>query len=373
MKTNLFAVVLFFFTGMKLSLGQITINMPLPSQKAFISQRIGLTDISMEYHRPSVNGRKIWGGLVPYEFNSPGPTGSDAPWRTGANDNPIFSITHDIKIEGKDIKAGKYGFFVAVNENNTATVVLSKDTRSWGSFFYDPKQDVLRVNVNTKTIPNVELLTFSFDEVKPESAILSLKWADKEIPVRIDVDVDNIVINDFKEQFKNPVAFSWHSRQLAATYLLGRKSNLSQALEWANQSIYGLPGGFTGEKNFVTLTTKESILFLMDSIPQSKETLAEALKVTNAGNTALGAVNFYGRSLITAKRKEDALTVFTFMLKEWPNVPASKIGMGRALSANGNYKEALKYITEALATVPPAQKKTLEGFIELLKQGKDIN
>jgi tetratricopeptide (TPR) repeat protein len=362
------------------SLGQIVVDLPFVSQKAISAQTIGITDITVEYSRPAINGRKVWGGLVPYGFNSPTFAGpSNAPWRAGANWNTTLSISHDAKIEGKDVKAGKYGFFVAVNENNTATIILSRENGAWGSFSYNPEEDALRVTVETKSIEEVELLTFSFDTVQPQSAILSLKWANKEIPIRLEVDVNATVIASLKEQFKRPVTFSWQSHAQAAAYLLGsngsipiasQRANLELALQWANESIYGLPQA-PGEKNFITLSTKSTILFMLDSISQSREALAEALK--NPGNATLPVVNGYGRSLITAKRNDDALTVYTWMLKQWPDNWASKHGMARALSANGKYKEAIKFETEAHAKAPDSMKKQLEGFIELLKQGKDFN
>lgn len=366
-----FLLISFFCAATSAVVAQTVLDLPVPSQKATVAQRVGLTDVTVEYFRPAVNGRKIWGGLVPYGFQSPGING--APWRTGANTNTTFSVTDDIKVEGKELKAGTYGFFVAVNENNTATIVFSRESKAWGSFFYNPEEDVLRVNVNTKTINMTELLTFSFDEVLPKSTVLSVKWADKEIPVRIDVDVDKIVITSIREQFKNPVTFSWHSRSQAAAYLAAVNSHLDLALQWANESIDGAQGiiGFPGEKNFITLTTKSDILAALDSVPQSRQVLAEALK--NAGNTSIGIVNFYARSLITAKRKEDALTVFGWMQKQWPDNWLAKHGMARGLSANGRYKEALKFEMDAYAAAPEPTKKSLEGLIELLKQGKDIN
>ena len=113
------------------------LNVPEGSQRAQVTQRVGTTDITIDYGRPKVNGREIWGKLVPYGFNNLGfGTSTAAPWRSGANVNTTIEFTHDVKIEGKDIKAGKYGFHTAVEENGDVTVIFSKDNGAWGSYFY---------------------------------------------------------------------------------------------------------------------------------------------------------------------------------------------------------------------------------------------
>ncbi len=123
------------------------------NKKASVSERVGITDITIHYDRPGVKGRegKIWGNLVQTGFNDLGfGTSKAAPWRAGANENTTITFSTDVMVEGKPLKAGTYGLFVAMG-NNDATVIFSNNSTSWGSFFYDPKEDALRVNV--KTVP----------------------------------------------------------------------------------------------------------------------------------------------------------------------------------------------------------------------------
>src|SRR5579872_6068461 len=118
------------------------------SVKASVSERIGITDVTINYGRPAVKGRegKIWGGLVYTGFQNQGfGSGKDAPWRAGANENTTIEFSTDVLVEGHPLHAGKYGFFVAYGPAS-CTLIFSSNSTSWGSFFYDDKEDVLRVN-----------------------------------------------------------------------------------------------------------------------------------------------------------------------------------------------------------------------------------
>src|SRR6187549_2896132 len=132
-----------------LSMAQLTTLPDGGNKRAMVAERVGLTDITIRYNRPGVKGRegKIWGELVPYGFTDLGfGTSKAAPWRAGANETTTIEFSTDVKIEGKDLPAGKYGFYVAVGKDES-TLIFSKNTMAWGSFFYDPAEDVLRVTV----------------------------------------------------------------------------------------------------------------------------------------------------------------------------------------------------------------------------------
>ncbi len=115
-----------------------------PSPAAMVMQTIGISNVTIKYSRPSVKGREVWGALVPYGWNVQSfGTGNSAPWRAGANENTVIKFSHDAKVEGQPVPAGDYGLFYVINKDNTGEVILSKDSKSWGSYFYDPKQDQL--------------------------------------------------------------------------------------------------------------------------------------------------------------------------------------------------------------------------------------
>ena len=124
------------------------ITEPAASPKAQVSQTIGISTVVVQYSRPAVKGRAVWGNLVPYGWNKQGfGNNKDAPWRAGANENTTISFSHDAMVEGKPVKAGTYGLFFVVNNDNTGELILSKDYRSWGSFFYEASHDALRAPI----------------------------------------------------------------------------------------------------------------------------------------------------------------------------------------------------------------------------------
>ena len=121
------------------------------NKKASVSERIGITDVTIHYDRPAVKGRegKIWGELVPKGFTDQGfGTSKAAPWRAGANENTTISFSSEVMLEGKTLPAGTYGLFIALGDGD-AKIIISNNSTSWGSFFYDPKEDALRVTVKT--------------------------------------------------------------------------------------------------------------------------------------------------------------------------------------------------------------------------------
>src|SRR5689334_3336992 len=120
------------------------ITTPNPSPAAQTTQTIGISTVTVNYSRPSVKGREVWGQLVPYGLNlQPNGNGVPAPWRAGANENTTIAFSNDATVEGKPVHAGVYGLFFVVNQDNTAELILSSDHQSWGNFFYDPSHDLL--------------------------------------------------------------------------------------------------------------------------------------------------------------------------------------------------------------------------------------
>ena len=138
-----------------------------PSPAAVTTQTIGISTVTVNYSRPSVKGRQVWGNLVPYGWNVQGfGAGNEAPWRAGANENTTITFSHDATVQEQPVPAGTYGLFFVVNKDNTGEVVLSKDYRSWGSFFYDPKRDQLRAKIQLREIGETEMLTYDLIDIK---------------------------------------------------------------------------------------------------------------------------------------------------------------------------------------------------------------
>ena len=158
-----------------------------PSLKASVTQRLGLgTDITIDYSRPGVKGRKIWGGLVPYGM-APGSKeskGKPFPWRAGANENTTIEFNKDVLIEGNRLPAGKYGLFMIPSKKNWI-IIFSKNDSAWGSFSYNQGEDALRITVTPVEAPHMEWLMYGFDDLAGTSATAYLRWDNLKVPFKI--------------------------------------------------------------------------------------------------------------------------------------------------------------------------------------------
>ncbi|NER13358.1 DUF2911 domain-containing protein [Leptobacterium flavescens] len=357
---SIFAGVAFLFT----TEANAQLTLPATSQEAEVSQRVGITDITIHYNRPAVRGRQVWGALVPYGFNNLGfGTATAAPWRAGADYNTTIEFTHDVKLEGKDVKAGKYALFMAPKENGDVTIVLSNNTTSWGSFFYDQAEDALRVDVKSKDADHRELLTYEFNTVNPTATVASLFWEKKEIPFKIDVAVSDIVMKGIENDLRNPKGFNQNTWDQAARYAMGA-GNMDKALEWVNSSI---SGNFFSKETYTNLTLRAQIL-----MQQGKK--AEALAdIDKAIPLATNAQMFnLSNQLITAGEKGKALTVAKNNVKKNKGAWPSNYVLARAYSANGDFKNAIKNLNKSLESAPDRFKGRLNGDLAKLQKGEDI-
>jgi Protein of unknown function (DUF2911) len=339
------------------------------SNKAMVSERIGVSDITINYGRPGVKGRegKIWGQLVPYGFTDLGfGNRKPAPWRAGANENTTVEFSHDVKIEGKDLPAGKYGLHLAVGENES-TFIFSKNSTSWGSFFYEESEDALRVNIkNEKLEQSVEWLKYEFLNTTNNSATIAVSWEKMRFGFKIEVDVHKIVLEGFRRDLRTSPGFNWQSWNQAAQYCLQNNVNLDEALLWAEGSV-STP--FIGEANFQTLSTKAQILEKLGKKSDSELTMKKAVEKGNVNQ-----LHQYGRQLLNQKKNTEALAVFKMNATKHNNAWPCNVGLARGYSATGDYKSALKFAKLAFAEAPDdLNKKNLEKMIKTLEQGKDVN
>jgi hypothetical protein len=145
------------------------------SPKASVMQVVGFTEIQIDYGRPGVKGRKIWGELVPY----------NRVWRAGANEATVISFSNDVTIEGKNLPAGKYSFFTIPNKDEWV-LIFNRAAEQWGAFEYNESQDALRVTVKQQENNFVEWLTYSFSKTGDHSAVINLKWEKLKVPFKVE-------------------------------------------------------------------------------------------------------------------------------------------------------------------------------------------
>ncbi len=369
-KKSLPIAVLFLF-AYSLSIGQI---MPLTSEpdggnkKASVSEQIGIVKIAISYSRPGVKGRegKIWNTPVAhYGFVDQGHgTSTSAPWRAGANENTTMSFSHPVKVEGRDLPAGTYGFFISLGEEES-TLVFSKVSNSWGSFYYDPAEDALRVVVKNKALEkSVEWLKYEFIEQTDNSATIAMSWERRMIPFKVEADTKALQIAAFKNDFRTTRPYYDYIQ--AANYCIENDIELEQALAWMDRAIYFR---IMGEKNFRTLSTKAAVLMKMNRLDEAKKVMEEAVPM----GTMLD-VHYYGRTLLSAKQVDEAFKVYKANFEKYPNEFTTNVGMGRVYSAMGNYKKALTYMKAALNQAPnDYNKNNVATMIKKLEEGKDVN
>jgi hypothetical protein len=326
------------------------LDLPLQSQYSEVTQRIGVTTITIKYSRPLVNNRKIWDGLVPY----------GKVWRTGANTNTTITFSDPVTIEGKPLDKGTYGLHT-IPTADTWTIIFSKNSTSWGSFTYDQTEDALRVTVNSKSAEMQNALTFEFDELQPDSATVELKWEKIMVPFKVTVNVHEMVRASLKRQFRTLSRYTWISWNDAANYLLAEKIDLNDALAYADKSI-------EIEDRYDNEITKARVLTALNRQSEAASAQKKALEL----GTPL-QVHQFALGLMAAKRSEEAFTIFRENEKKHPDQWFVHDGLARMYSAQGRFDDAKKEIRAALAVSPANQKGNLNELLKRLEARQDIN
>src|SRR6266496_20379 len=331
---------------------QNDLNLPDVSQAAEVKQRIALTDITVKYHRPLVNGRKIWGGLVPY----------GKVWRAGANENTTVEFSDPVSVEGKPLDKGTYGLHMIPNADSW-TVIFSKTNTGWGSYSYDQKDDALRVDVKPKPLAqSEEALEFEFEDLKPTSTAVTLKWEKLGIPFTVSVNDTEQTLQNIRGQMKGAGQFAWQAPDQAAQFCLTRKTNLDEALRWADLSIQN-------EERFENLSTKADILKALNRSDDAKTTWNQALKIATAQQ-----LYSYGRQLQNQKQGVEALEIFKEVAKRFPQGVYGYLAQARLKSAAGDFAGAANDAKQAQAAAPTdAQKQSIKALIDRLEAKQDIN
>ena len=327
------------------SIGQ-NVTIPAASPASEVSQTIGISTVTVHYSRPAVKNREVWGTLVPSGWNKQQfGKGNEAPWRAGANQNTTISFSHDVKVEGKNVKAGIYGLFFVINKDNTGEVVLSKESRSWGSFFYDPRQDELRAPIKLNDVPHTEQLTYDFINISKNAAQLALNWEKKQFPVKIEFDVDGIVMANAIEELKGPVGFNWRGFMSAANYSLQNKVNLEQGLQWINTAV-------AQNNSFATLSVKSGILKEMGKTEEADKIMNDAMAIATENE-----LNLYGYQLLNGGQQDKAIEVLTLNTKRFPKSANVWDSLGEAYFTKGDKKNAMTNFKKSLSLDPPAAVK----------------
>lgn len=349
LRTFLFSLLLSALSGLCLA-QSLVLDLPRQSQHALVSQRIGITDITINYHRPLVGDRKIWGTLVPY----------GQVWRAGANENTTITFSDPVTIEGQPLDKGTYGLHMIPTADQW-TVIFSKNSTSWGAFTYNQAEDALRVTVKPQPSEMHKALTYDFDQVQPDSTVVELEWEQLAVPFKVSVDVHGIVEASAKKQLRNLSQYTWISWDEAATYFLTEKVNLDDALVYTNKSI-------EQEDRFDNEMTKSQVLAALNR----KEDAAAAEKKALALASPL-QVHIYARGLQAQKRSDEAFVIFRDNAQKHPDLWFVHSGIARIYCSQGKFDDAAKEMKLAYAGAPDNQKTYVDGLVKKLESKQDIN
>ena len=317
------------------------LTVPRVSPHASVSQRVGLTDITVDYHRPSVNGRTIWGDLVPY----------GQVWRAGANENTTFTTSSPIRLGTATVPAGTYGLHMIPAAQGAWTVALSSTNSAWGSFSYDPAEDVARTSVTPRPADMEESLSYRFDDPTNDSVVLVLAWERLEVPIPISVDTPNVVLANMEQEMRGLPRFSWQGWNQIANWARANNIRLEEARGWAEQSI-------AMNRNFTNLMTLARLHDALGNAAGASDARTDAMAMATEAE-----MNAYGYQLMGAGDMAGALAVFRKNVEDHPESWNVWDSLGEALAAQGETAEAKQMYEKARAMAPAAQHARIDGVL----------
>jgi tetratricopeptide (TPR) repeat protein len=343
------------------------------NQKSSVTQWIGLVEASVTYHSPNVvhpySGEdrtgNIWGKVVRYQTEK---KEARREWRAGANANTVFSISHDVLINGQKLSAGKYGVFMIPRENEW-TIIFSKEYRSWGAYAYDKNEDVLRINVKPENVASSKWLNYEFIEKENDKATVVMKWDTVKIPFQITVpNAKELYLVSIRSDLK--YGARWESSLLikAVDFCVENKINLEEALTWADSAI---SYGFNGQKNFRHYNSKSEVLRLLGRKQEAKETFKEALEMLPPDATA---IYWEGRMLIHMGLNEKAMQLFQHNKKLYPKRKFDiNLGLAHGYKALKDDQKTMKHLKLVLKNFPKGKENTRSLYNTWFEQLKKQN
>jgi hypothetical protein len=332
---------------------QTVLNQPRQSQRAQVMQRVGITDITVNYSRPLVKGRRIFGKLIPW----------GQVWRAGADENSTITFSKPVTVEGKPLAEGTYGLHMIPGDKEW-TVIFSKASDAWGSFTYKEEEDALRVVVAPKAAEMHEALTYSLDNLRPDEVTVDLFWEKTVVPFKVNASVEDTVFASMRNELRGGKQYQWGGWDEAANYLLDHHGNLEEALKDSDQSLQY-------EERFDNVITRSRVLAALGKKEDAAAARERALALAKPEQ-----VHGYGRFLQTQGKQDEAFELFRANIKKSPDHWAAHNENARFAVAKGDYTTAVKEMKLALAATDAADKVVrpqLEVLVKRLQAKEDIN
>lgn len=319
--------------------------LPQASPEATVRQTVGLTEIEVSYHRPAVAGRKVWDGLVPY----------GQVWRAGANETTVVAFSSPVRVGGTTLPAGRYGLLMLPTAT-AWTVVFSSQAQGWGSYGYDAKEDLVRLEVRPVAAEPTERLAFTFDDPGEQGVTLSLRWEKLRVPIPLEVDTKQVVVQRLRDQLRGLHQFFPESWSAAAGWCVRQDANLAEAEAWADRSL-------ALRETFAGLRVKAALL---DKRGQARE--AEALRAKALAIASEVEVNQLGYALLGQRKVDEAIALFQRNARTHPESWNAYDSLAEALALKGDKVQAIANYRRAYEMVKQeAQRTRIQGELDKLK------
>jgi tetratricopeptide (TPR) repeat protein len=319
------------------------LTLPRESQAASVSQTIGLTRISVSYHRPAVKGRKIWGGLVPF----------DTVWRAGANENTILTVTSPFRIGGTPLPAGSYGIHL-IPTATAWTMILSREANAWGSFSYAEKEDALRLQVTPHPAEFQEYLQYSFEDPTDSTVTLTLHWERLAGSLGLSIPTNQVVLDSVAQQLRNIPYFFAAAWAEGAQWAL-RHNALDRAAAWADSAHKRQP-------TFRTQQLRADVLERGGDAAGAAALRKDAMTLATEPD-----INALGYRLLNEGRTDEAIQLFLRNTRDYPKSWNVWDSLAEAYAKKGDKRQALANYQKALDMVKDeAQKARIRGTMAAL-------
>jgi hypothetical protein len=317
---------------------------PAGSPRGGASADVGFTRVSVDYGRPAVRGRTVWGELVPW----------DSVWRAGANENTVLAFSSPVIVGGTTIPAGRYGLHM-IPTKGPWTIILSREANNWGSFSYRQDEDAVRFRASPRPSEMTERLQYTMDDVTDSSMVLTLRWEKLAVPIPLAINTRQVVADSIQSQLRALPQFFPQAWSQAARWALVN-DRVDQAGEWADKAIALQP-------NYQSLRVKSMVLARQGNTAAADSLQARALAVATEAD-----VNAWGYELLGQKKVDQAIGVFARNVKDYPRSWNTYDSLAEAYANKGDRKLARANYEKALAMVgDEVQKQRIRGALTSLQ------
>lgn len=349
-------LVFILILGVSVLPAQQNLSFVRVSPQAKAVQNIGFATIEIDYSRPGANGREIWGKLVPYGLapNAFG-NGKPMPWRSGANENTTIFLSHDAKVNGELLPAGKYSIHMIVQEDEW-TIIFNNDFDAWGSFFYEQENDALRIIAKPTKTHFEEWMTFGFEKLTTASCDAFIHWGEIKVPFTIEFNQHKIVLDKYRDELTGLAGFNQAAWGAAARYCLNNDVNLDEAATWVDKAL-----SMNNGNNLPNIVVKAGLLEKAGKGAEGDKLIEESI-----GNATEDEINNYGYQLMGQNKTDEAIKMFELNVKQNPDSWNVYDSLGDALVNKGDKKAGKEYYEKAYDMAPAGQKSRIETIIKEL-------